>query len=136
MENYNRYFYSNGILPRTDNSQRRENFEARSCSGPAPLRKIKANSLMKFVLTDHHILILKVLQIFSHIKFIVHSSPKFYSPSKLRSGVTSLESLFRISQTEGCIICVPKTLLVQVCKNNLLNYSVSSIPVYCCLLKT
>lgn len=65
-----------------DNSVRRENFAARSCSGPTSLRKIKANTLMKFVLTDHHILILKVLKIFSRIKFTVPSSPKLYSSFK------------------------------------------------------
>lgn len=67
MESYN-WFFIAMAFGQEQRQATKENFETRSCSGPTYLRKIEANTLIKFVLTDHHILILKVLKTFSHIK--------------------------------------------------------------------
>ena len=111
-------------------SLRRENFEPRSCSGPTSLRKIKANTLTKFVLTDPHILFfflttfLKYWKSFHVLNSLFILSLSYTHPSKLKSSATSLENLSRISQTGECIFWVPQTLCGrwgQVPRNNLLN---------------
>lgn len=82
---------------------------------------------MKFVLTDHHILILKVLKIFSRIKFIVHSSLKLYSSSKTHVKCDLLRKTFHsLPNWTMNPLCFQDPLykgaLAQVCRNNLLNY--------------